>query len=121
MLFRNHYPLKIYLLYKPTFVLFGLSLLMQLVMWIWLLRTIGIHSNTVFLHYTILYGVDLTGPAYRVYALPLVGLGILLVNVIVGWMYFRKDKFISIVLNSVAVICQAFLFIGAALLAFLNT
>lgn len=121
LLFRNHYPINIYLKFRPTIVLFALSILILLVNWIWLLSTIGIHGDTAFLHYSILYGVDLTGPTYRLYTLPFVGLVFFLINGILGWLLFSRERFYSIVLNTISVFCQVFLLVGTALLIFLNT
>jgi len=98
----------------------SLSLFLNLATWIWLLWQIGPTPEPIFLHYNILFGVDLVGPWWKVLYLPITGIIILLVNGTLGWLLFGRDKFIAQFLNAVTVLCQIFLFITAALLVFLN-
>lgn len=114
------YPLKLYLTKKPNLVMFSLSLAMNIGIWLWLLLQIHPQKEPVFLHYTILFGVDLTGDWYRVLAVPVVGLCIFFVNAFLGWVLFQKDSFVAYILNAMSVVCHLFLGIVAALLVLLN-
>jgi len=117
---NKFYPITLYLRYLPNLIMLSLSLFLNLAVWIWLLWQIKPIAEPIFLHYNILFGVDLVGPWWKVLYLPIIGCVILLVNAILGWLLFGRDKFIAQFLNAVTVLCQMFLFIAAALLVFLN-
>lgn len=74
----------------------------------------------LFLHYNILFGVDYIGEWWRVLFLPITGLLIFIMNFILGWLLFHKDKLISIILNSISLLCQIFVLIASGILVFLN-
>jgi hypothetical protein len=117
---NDFYPLRLYLRHLPNTIMIGLSLLLNIMIWGWLLWYIRPQSDLIFLHYNVLFGVDLIGPWYQVLTIPIIGLCILLVNSALGWFFFGKDKFISYVLNAVGVISHVFLVVVAMLLVFLN-
>jgi len=114
------YPLKLYLRHKTIIILLGFSLALNVFSWLWLLIQIRPQKELIFLHYNILFGVDLIGQWWKVFYIPLVGLIIILANALLGWLFFNKDKFIAKFLNFVSLFCQIFLFIVSALLVFLN-
>lgn len=114
------YPLKLYIKKKQNLILLSLSLLVNICAWVWLL--INIHSNVdqIFLHYNILFGVDLVGSWYQVLTIPIAGLLILLLNAVLGWFLYKQDAFAAYILNAIAVFVNILLLISAALLVFLN-
>lgn len=114
------YPIKLYIKHRPNLITIGISLALQLAIWIWLLWNIRSQEENIFLHYNVLFGVDYIGEWWRVYAVPVTGFVIFVANFMVGWVFFRKDKFVSELLNTASAICQIFLLIAAALLVFLN-
>lgn len=114
------YPIKLYLKYLPNLILTSLSFVVNILIWLWLAFRIPPQSEQVFLHYNILFGVDFVGAWWNVYLLPLTGLFVFIVNFVIGWLLFNKDKFITIILQTVNLISQIFLLIVAALLVFLN-
>ena len=114
------YPLKLYVKHLPNSLLIGLSLLANAVMWVWLGWQIPHQSDPIFLHYNILFGVDYIGEWWRAFALPLTGLVVLLVNTVLGWWLFSRDKFLNYLLLGIALMCQILLLLGSALLVFLN-
>jgi hypothetical protein len=114
------YPIKLYFKHLPNLILLFLGFLLNLASWIWLLWQIKPQTDPIFLHYNILFGVDSIGEWWKVFYLPVVGLFIYIVNAILGWILFGRDKFTSQLLNFVSVLCQVFILIAAALLVFLN-
>ncbi len=114
------YPIKLYLKYKVSWLLIGLALLLNVATWIWLAVSITPQENAIYLHYNILFGIDYIGEWWRVFGVPATGTAILLVNFLIGWFLFAKDKFVSLVVNSISLICQIFLLVMAGLLIFLN-
>lgn len=114
------YPLKLYLTHVPNTLMMGVSLLINIGMWGWLLWYIRPGSGQIFLHYNVLFGVDLIGPWYHVLTIPTIGACVIGVNGALGWFFFGKDKFIAYLMNAITVITHIFLLIAALLLVFLN-
>ncbi|MFH1286830.1 MAG: hypothetical protein ABII02_03705 [Candidatus Magasanikbacteria bacterium] len=100
--------------------MFGISVLVNLASWFWLLWNIRFVDEQIFLHYNILFGVDLVGNAQKIFYLPLLGLCILIFNTLLGWVLFSKDKFAAQALHTVSVFCQIAIFISSSILVFLN-
>ena len=116
----SFYPPRLYLKHLPNAIMLGISFILNLGIWAWLLWYIRPQDEQIFLHFNVLFGVDLTGAWYQVLTVPIIGLCVLLVNGMLGWYFFGKDKFIGYVLNAVTVISHVFLVIVAMLLVFLN-
>lgn len=114
------YPLKLYLFSLPVALLSGLALVLNLFSWLWLWIEIPRGVDQIFLHYSILFGVDYIGGRTELFYVPLLGLAIWFVNVLIGWLLYRKDTFMSYVLSFVNLLCQIFIVIAALLLVFLN-
>ena len=114
------YPIKLYLKHRPTLVLLVLSGALNLATWLALVLQLQPQDDPIFLHYTILFGVDFLGPWSHAFVVPAFGLAILTVNGLLGWLIFHKEKFGALLLNSVSMLCQIFLLVGAQLLVFLN-
>jgi len=74
----------------------------------------------VFLHYTILFGVDQIGRPQDMYITPAIGASIIVVNTIVGWMIYRKDWFFSYSLLAIMIAVQAAVAVTSVLIVFLN-
>ncbi|HYE59996.1 MAG TPA: hypothetical protein VEA18_02320 [Candidatus Kapabacteria bacterium] len=114
------YPLKLYLRHRPHLILLSIAALFHLSIWVVILGYVRPQDDPIFLHYNILFGVDLLGVWWKVYYVPLGGLAILLTNALIGWLLFQKDKFISYLLLGGAMVCQVFILIAAILLILLN-
>lgn len=117
---KHTYPIKLYLKYKPNLIMLSLAVLANIFTWFWIIFRIKPQEDLIFLHYNILFGVDYIGEWWRVFYIPTIGLLILFVNFVIGWVLFSKDKFISVILNAVSVVSGVFLLVIAALLVFLN-
>lgn len=93
------FSLKLYLRDRWLLVSGLGTLFVQLFSWGYLLRLLPPSSEPVFLHYTILVGVDFIGPAWQAYLLPLGGLIIVLVNYAVGFITFNQGRFLARLLS----------------------
>ena len=114
------YPIKLYFKRPANLIPLVASLALNLFTWGWLLFYIRPQDEPVFLHYTVLFGVDFTGDWYQVFLVPLGGLFVLLINMILGWMLFHKDDFAGYVLNAVSFLTQIILLVTSILLVLLN-
>ena len=114
------YPLKLYSRHPVTLVCLLASLLVNLAIWFWLATQIPPTGEPIFLHYNVLFGVDEIGDWSQIFFLPLAGLALVCVNGLLGWFCFQKDKYLAHLLNGMALVCQIFLLVAAALLVALN-
>lgn len=114
------YPFISYVKNRANAATLAISLLLNIASWAWLLMNIGPELDPVFLHYNVLFGIDLIGKWYQVLYVPLTGLVIFIANGIAAWFLFSKDSFASHMLNTVSLICQILLFVAGLLLVFIN-
>lgn len=114
------FPFKLYIKKLSTGGFFAIGLAMNIFVWLWLWFHIPRELDELFLHYNILFGVDLIGPAWHIYLAPLSGFIILVVNLLAGWVLFKKESFAAYVLNFTACFIQIFLVIVSYLLVLLN-
>ena len=114
------YPLKLYFSKLSISIVAGLALAINLFSWFWLSIQIPSTGEQLFLHYSVLYGVDYIGDGWKIFYVPLLGMIILVINVLLGWIFYNKDKFMAQLLNFAALVCQIFILITVFLLVFLN-
>lgn len=117
----DYYPLKLYIKKLSVGGFFGIGLIVNIAIWLMLWLQIPRTEEHIFLHYNILFGIDLIGPATHVFFVPLAGLVILVVNFVAGIFLYNKDKFTAQLLAFAAAFVHIFLIIAASLLVFLNT
>jgi hypothetical protein len=97
-----------------------LAIVLNIALWIWLFIQFPPTSDTVFLHYNVLFGVDLIGAWWRVLWVPILGAFIILLNTVVGWFSFAYDQFIATLCLVVCVAVQLLLYPAVYVLIFLN-
>ncbi|MBP9732481.1 MAG: hypothetical protein KBD29_03430 [Candidatus Magasanikbacteria bacterium] len=114
------YPLKLYFRKIPVVVLMSVGALLNVFSWVWLLLQVPRTAEQVFLHYTILFGVDQIGEPGQVYYVPLMGLALLILNFFGGWVLYRRGWFYSYTLLAIGVVVNMFVAISSVLVVFLN-
>lgn len=114
------YPIKLYFKRPANLIPLVVSLALNLFTWGWLLFYIRRQNDPVFLHYTVLFGVDYTGDWYQVFVVPLGGFFVLVLNMVLGWILFHKDDFAGYALNAVSLLVQIILLVTSLLLVLLN-
>lgn len=114
------YPLKLYIKKWPIAIFGSLAALANLFSWAWITLQIPDMGGQMFLHYNVLFGVDYIGEGWRMFLIPLLGLIIFVVNMIGGWLLYRRDAFMSYLLVGTAALCQIFVVIATILVVFLN-
>ncbi|TAN32668.1 hypothetical protein EPN28_04055 [Patescibacteria group bacterium] len=114
------YSLKLYSRDPWIFVPAVLLLAAQALIWFFLLTSIKPDSEQIFLHYNIIFGIDLVGDWWKIFYLPLAGLGALVLNYCLSFAFYGKDKFVARLLVGWAVFIHVFLLLAAILLSRLN-
>ncbi|MFA5211043.1 MAG: hypothetical protein WC414_00885 [Patescibacteria group bacterium] len=115
------YPLKIYLITPVIAIFSAINLFFILLSFFWLIIQIPRNIGQVFLHYNILFGVDRIGSWGQIFILPLTGLLFFLLNEILAWFFYSKDKMISYFLNICSILLNIFVFVAVILTVFINT
>jgi len=84
-----------------------------------LLPTIG-GDPFIPLHYNIYFGVDRFGPWYDAFAIPGVGVGLLLLNLVFEGMYFRQEHALAKFFAVATLAAESILFISMVFIVLLN-
>ncbi len=95
-------------------------ILIQIFLWWYLIANIRVDVGQIFLHYNIIFGVDLVGDWWRIYFLPLAGILVALLDYFFSFMFYSADKFLARLLSFWTLFFHLFLLIGTILLVRLN-
>ena len=96
------------------------AILVQIFLWWYLISNIRPEAGQIFLHYNIIFGVDLIGDWWKIYLIPLAGLLVILLNYFFSLMLYSVDKFLARLLSGWVLFFHLFLMIGIILLVRLN-
>lgn len=77
-------------------------------------------SEPVFLHYNIIFGVDLIGEWWKLWFIPLSGLVIFVLNYGLSYFLYNKDKFLSRFLSIITALLEALIISGSILIIGIN-
>ncbi len=97
-----------------------LSILINFALWFYLFANKTGDSHPVILHYNLLFGVDYLGAYHKIFFIPFVGLALFLINSVVSyWLYFRERIAVYFLMIAVLEI-QIFLFIAGVAIVRIN-
>ena len=94
---------------------FGLGLVVNIISWLIIRFQIRPTSAIIPLHYTIYYN-DVRGPGYFLYAMPAIGLGICLFNLLLYSVLRKRESFAGNTVLAVAAGAQVFILIAVLFL-----
>ena len=72
------------------------------------------------LHYNIYFGIDLIGAWYQIFIFPGLGLAFLLINAVIIYLFYQKEKFLAQLLAMVTVLVELGLLASLFLITLLN-
>ena len=121
MSFREHI-IKFSVFIKDNLVRVNLaiSLVLNILLWVAVWYFVKPQIEPYLLHYNIFLGIDLIGEWWRMYLLPGIGLGIIIVNFILSWILLVREKILSYFLMVATSIAQVFLIFGLIFILLLN-
>ncbi len=105
---------------KILIILFLLSLFLNLALYLAIYWLIKPSLDSLILHYTVYFGIDLIGQWYKLYLMPIVGSFLFLVNFPLALFFYKKEKVASYLLTSVTFLIELFLAVGGGLLIWVN-
>ena len=116
------------MLYSPKlFVrdwLVGIPLLVSIgaMVFMWWYTIGHIHPTTeqIFLHYNVIFGIDLAGAWWKIFYMPGSGTLIFLLNYFLAIWFYLEDKFLARLLTVITAVWEIFLIIATVLIVGLN-
>lgn len=123
MILKKIFPSRLRFFFKDGLILglFIPALFLNIASWLSLLWQINAKHASFFLHYTVYFGVDWTGPWYQIFFVPLLSLLILLGNFIAAFIAYRSRKMISYLLVLAAAFVQVLAVLQSVLLILMNS
>jgi hypothetical protein len=115
----SYFP-KIYLRDRWIMGASLVSMALQLGMWVYVVQHITPFKERIFLHYSILSGIDLIDSWWKMYYFPLAGLLVLIGNTVFSALVYPSDKILSRLLVVGGVIIEFFLFIAVYFIIGIN-
>lgn len=114
------YRLKVFL--KDPWIIIPLAIAIagQVFLWLYIFLRLGSASDQIFLHYNIIFGVDLVGEWWKILYLPVGGFMIILVNFFLSFFCYGNDKIISRLISFCAGIFELFIVWAAYLMVEIN-
>lgn len=104
-------------------IVVGLSLLINLAIWIFLyvkISPLGNTSSILPLHYNVYFGIDFIGDWKMVFMLPTAGIIFIMINFILADVVYLKDKVIGYFLAGAGLFSQIILAMAAFTVVMLN-
>lgn len=98
----------------------GLSLFINVILWIALILNFWHVNEFVVLRYNIYFGISAFGFWYNLLWLPLSGLIILLINFLLSFYFYKNQKFLSYLLVFTALCSQVIITTAVSLLIYIN-
>lgn len=114
------YSPKLYLRDKWVLLPLIFIVLAQIIMWWYLAKNIKPGADQIFLHYNVVFGIDLLGAWWKIYLLPAGGLLTFLVNYFLSFLFYSFDRTLSRFLSFLTLPLQIFLLIAVFYITGLN-
>jgi len=100
--------------------IFALSCLANVSLWIFLFKNQKSPELPVILHYNLFFGVDYLGGYNEIYLIPIVGVIVIIVNTILGYLLYERERLASYFLTFNIFIVQSFLLFAGYLIVEIN-
>lgn len=97
-----------------------ISLVLNLGMWFVIWYLVKPQAEPYLLHYNIFLGIDLIGEWWRMFFIPALGAGILLVNFVISFFLLVKEKILTFYLTTISSAAQVFLILALIFIFLLN-
>ncbi len=95
-------------------------ILCQIFIWGYLIYYIHPSDQQLFLHYNIIFGVDLVGQWWKMYYLPVGGLLIMIFNYFTSFVFYDSEKMLGRFLSVATALLHIFLVIATVFIVGLN-
>ncbi len=96
------------------------SLALQAAMWWYIVSKIPRTGEQIFLHYNIMFGIDLVGEWWKILFAPISGAAVLIINYLLSFTLYSANRFLARLLAVFTTCFETLLLIGAVLIVRLN-
>ena len=114
------YSPKLYFRDRFIFYPILLSLCVELYILWQIFAKINRSTDQIFLHYNVVFGIDLIGAWWKILYLPLAGLLVIILNTLLAWYFYAEDRFLARFLSIFMAVFHALLVVGAVIVIGLN-
>jgi hypothetical protein len=94
--------------------------LLNIIHWLVLYSKIRPSKNPILLHYNVVYGPDLVARSLYVYWIPLLALLLLILNISVASVFYKREKLAAYFLNISSVVIQLIFLTASTVLIIAN-
>lgn len=115
---RNN--LKSFVSDRLVFLSLVISALLNIIQWAIIYIKLKPGSTNILLHYNVIYGTDLVDKGYYAYAVPGIALGFLLLNAMVAYYFYHREKLSSYFLTAANIPVQLIFFAASLVLVMAN-
>src|SRR5207302_1374400 len=84
---------------RINFSSIGIAALLNIIHWAVLYSKVKPNQSNVLLHYNVIWGADMIGKSLYLYWIPLLALILLVLNVILGAVFYKKEKLVTYFIN----------------------
>lgn len=105
---------------RTNSVSLGLAGLLNIIHWTILYIKIKPAQDDLLLHYNVVYGADFIGKSLYLYWIPLLALILLLLNVAIAALFYKKEKLASYFLSSASIPVQMVFLVATVNLILVN-
>jgi len=108
--------------YRDRFIRINLffGLIANISLWLFLVWQARNFPDLIFLHYNIYFGIDLLGPWYQIFFLPMFGLGFFVVNLLASLIFYRREKILSYFLVGTSSLLQLIFILAGVFITLVN-
>ncbi|MDO8499627.1 MAG: hypothetical protein Q7S66_03130 [bacterium] len=114
------YSPKLYLRDRWIFASLLLAVVSQGFSWWYIFYNIKPSPEQFFLHYNIIFGVDLAGEWWKLLYLPIAGLVVIIVNFSLSFYFYERERLLARLLSLAAALFHIFLVVATVLIVGLN-
>ena len=114
------YSPKVFWTDKWIYVPGVIALIFEVLIWLYAAFYVRGAAEPVFLHYNVVFGVDLIGEWWKVLYVPMSGFIIFLINFILAWWVYGQDKILARFFTFITACLNIFLALAFYLLVGLN-
>ena len=105
---------------RLIFVSTLLAAIVNSILWLVISGKFGWSAEKIPLHFNVVYGIDLLGPAWQLYVLPLTGAVLLGINFLLSAVLYPREKLYAYFLTNASLFVQAVLLVALVLIFAIN-
>ncbi len=101
---------------KFSLIVLGMAILSNMAIWLILYFRVEPSDYPIPLHYNIYTGIDAIDYWYKIFIIPGFGILVIFINILIGIFFNNKEKFISYIMYTAALIIQIMLIVSSIVL-----